>query len=114
MARVIKFRGKVDGKWRYSTPDDNVWGQFWALVDRETVGQFIGEKSKRGTEIYEGDMVFSDYAGHPKRKLVRWSDMSNEWGVRGYGFILHDGANEVEVIGNVHDTPDLLSGEEQS
>ncbi len=47
--REIKFRGKINGHWHYATPDRDVdeWEWFWALVDLETVGQYIGRKDKK-------------------------------------------------------------------
>lgn len=86
--REIKFRGKVlEGGWMYVTPESSSWEQFWALVDKKTLGQYTGLKDNtswekasqeeqrrwlkyntkeqwKGREIYEGDVVKGSYTSH--------------------------------------------------
>ena len=76
-------------------------------VDPETVGQYIGLTDKNGKEIYEGDIFktwnknitfighdgFMFYVGKRQRRLER-SD-----------------AIDMEIIGNIHENPELLGGE---
>lgn len=117
--REIKFRGKrVDnGEWvygwlykwcrqeggieRYSIQNDSGAYQ----IDPKTVGQFTGLKDKDGKKIYEGDVMsecgevvfddgafaFADLTGHqhPSR-------------------ITQDRVRRLNILGNIHDNPELL------
>lgn len=124
--RDIKYRGKVCGQWEQATPDDDHWEQFWALVDRETVGQFTGIKDRSGKDIYEDDvctaegrMVYSSQQKMmvPGRYTVYWRD--DRWHLRDqngqdyqsgdYYYADEIDWTEVDVIGNQCDTPDLLA-----
>ena len=118
--REIKFRGKrVDnGEWVFGSlvQGDNMatividYGSghiqtYW--VDPQTVGQFTGLHNKNGKEIYEGDIVQRGIITFSRGKFVGQYYGSNgnlyeEWEDDLYQ------ENNIEVIGNIYENPELL------
>ena len=126
--REIIFRGKIkreNGVWKRG---DWVFGPFTHIEDggigsafiygkgevfEETVGQYTGLDDKNGKKIFEGDIVkilFED--GTYEAGAVVWSDANAR-----YKFHSPDGAAYgidrtvcMEIIGNIHDNPELLKG----
>ena len=122
--REVLFRGKevADGKWIegfYSAEEYNPYSGEVEHIPRiqiigkcvslgvlpETVGQYTGLTDKNGVRIFEGDIVrYEDdigyviYNGDDARFLVDSPNM----------YISMDYSNEFEVIGNIHDNPELL------
>ena len=134
--REILFRGKgthghKTGKWVYGNYAKDFWGKdrggFSILpfgggcyeVDPETIGQFTGLTDKNGTKIFEGDIVKvqDDVFGSPfcngiTGKVVYdeaaffiepKDPMETQW--------LFNECAVYEVIGNIHDNPEMLGGE---
>jgi uncharacterized phage protein (TIGR01671 family) len=94
-------------------------------VDPETVGQFTGLYDKNGKEVYEGDIFtsgeypFTDDANKNYVGVVEYEEESLCWHydfvkisnrVRGgaVGDRLCDVESDIEVIGNIHQNPELL------
>lgn len=92
----------------------------WYEVDPETVGQFTGLTDKHGKPIFEGDILgahldefFPDICTLVQ---VIWFDMS--WMIRQpirdyvYDYDTLDSNDGAlwEVIGNIHDNPELIGG----
>lgn len=84
-------------------------------VDPNTVGQYTGLTDKNGVKIFEGDILGSHYDdGCPEDvtiEIIVWSE--NGWGLEIPGGdvapVLDDGGfPHSEVIGNIHDNPELL------
>ena len=135
--RAIKFRGKdiKTGEWLYGNiqvptpPFDKYF--MWDCdhnqkeVDPITVGQFTGLIDKNGKEIYEGDILVWGENGNKSLPLI----VIFKHGAFGYKYIedwFHPFAGNknftfnplntdvrFEVIGNIHDNPELQKGGEQ-
>lgn len=133
MGREILFRGKqVDtGEWLYGflSQSRNIKEKpailkpcinyeengvmMFGIVDPKTVGQFTGLRDKNGTRIFEGDIV-SDVNCEYDKYVVKFSDERCGF----FPFAKGDGCGccEInvlsvkfaEVIGNIHDNPELL------
>jgi hypothetical protein len=126
--REIKFKGKrldndewVHGFLSYNGVGE-AWIRFWLEnpaskdfgkihseeVDIETVGQFTGLTDKNGKEIYEGDIV----GFHGNVGVVTFCNRTASFYYeipRDKSSSMHLGASNLgEVIGNIHDNPDLL------
>ena len=134
MQRTIKFRGKRtdNGEWVYGFGIVMDWFRniyFIAKVGdpivahidmveviEETIGQFTGLKDKNGKEIYEGDVVRYDDISDLGESLgeVAVVEYMDDQGcfdplAIGYSGCYYSRYIEnTEVIGNIHDNPELL------
>ena len=76
--------------------------------------QFTGLTDKNGKEVFEGDILLYEKMTHdgliPKDKYeIRWSEPNSGFWCRGiYPFTLGM-AKETRVIGNIYETPELLT-----
>jgi len=130
--REILFRGKTEKeKWVYGDllhPD--LFGNGYAIddfsipkdncfdVNPETIGQYTGLTDKNGKKVFEGDIVaFTDITGVinfiegcfcVKTNKPDWRSRNNP----AIDIVYNEYENEVEIIGNIHDNPELLKGGE--
>ena len=134
--REILFRGKSveDGKWftgqllHFKSPvsekelnlivEGCEWDDFneWCNIGRrakvvpETVGQFTGFTDKNGKRIFEGDIIRKTNEGrYPKifTANIRTDFHENEKVHYGPCEYCTESC-EYEIIGNIHDNPELL------
>ena len=113
---------------------DNDLGLWYSIVIPETVGQYTGLNDKNGKKVFEGDIIrytrtnmFCPEASFHKKDLVSfhlvlWDSSVSAFVQQHYTFtekrlvgkgsaVLYDSRAEeniVEVIGNIHDNPELL------
>ena len=140
--RIIKFRGKdATGQkgWVYGDLVHNMKVTATGLEPRvmvggyevvpSTVGEFTSLRDKNGEEIYEGDIIYSEFPDGSKTNcLIDWDEENSCFGLmdeynyrsklEGYDFPMFENAifwhfrkhsKKFEVIGNIHDNPKLLS-----
>lgn len=113
------------GKPRISTLDASKEGLIFHKVIPETIGQFTGLIDKNGKEIFEGDIVSAWSDGYNHKGEVRWRFGGQPsiiiypaFGNQGFWKLHGEGAGDafsdgkiddgVEIIGNIHDNPELL------
>lgn len=117
--------GKDDGEWVVGFIYDDV-GK-WILrqfeykradyvsyeVDPETICRYTGLTDKKGKYIFEGDIVVNKKNGCVGK--IEWNE--RDAGFNLYILIrngifdvkhLHDYINDIEIIGNIFDNPELL------
>lgn len=123
MNREILFRGKrVDSsEWfegsywlsrsavRETTYITDGYGNLFCVIP-ETVGQYTGLNDKNNVKIFEGDIlkfrsgIYSvEWDNEHSKFLQRDGQFSRE---------LHIWIAKSEIVGNIHDNPELLKGEE--
>jgi len=127
MNREILFRGKhIDnGEWVYGwycmypfgrwpckhaiiPSQDAVDGEHkFVEVDPGTVGQFTELSDKNGKKIFEGDIIRWDEKewGKPFSEVITW-----DYGL--FSLRKSDWKEFCEVVGNIHDNPELIKSHE--
>jgi len=135
--REIKFRGKATqgdfSRWVYGSLLIDYAGtcQMWekqksgdlfnCIVIPSTIGQYTGLKDRNGVEIYEGDVVRWFNSDLKKGEFIdgvvifehgryvvdfkAWHDYASNGSIDKVHF---NGNPKFEVIGNVHDNPEMV------
>lgn len=118
--REILFRGKTQEhtRWIYGDLnhymcDDGVFiaenGHSMHRVLKETVGQYTGLTDKNGNKVFEGDIVKLYLIDGIEKGVIKFNDIMCRFMFftkdGNYGF---DNDCIFEIIGNIHDNPELL------
>lgn len=135
MNREITFRGKelIHNKWIYGglaedkyenaviLPKNN-W-QKGGCVNKDTIGQFTGLYDKNGREIYEGDILLfriDIFTSKPIAVVFHngafgyfyTGDFVSFVGNTNFKFCINGSDESFQIIGNIHDNPELIKEEQ--
>lgn len=81
-------------------------------VNIDTFGQFTGLQDMNGKDIYSGDII---EVLHNYKRVVKYSGIKASFVLcdkDGFlGFLGDYSSNQIKVIGNIYDNPELLEGE---
>lgn len=101
--------GKLEG---YKTDMISDKREIYSIIP-ETVGQFTGATDKNGKKIFEGDVVKNTFEeGNAEYLVVVWTEpycrfeLEETKTKQRVELLKHEEA--VEVVGNIHDNPELL------
>ncbi len=110
--------GVINFSDRNQKSDNGIEGYEYYKVDPDTIGEYTGLKDKNGKNSFEGDICIDDLS----RKFVITFKYNSFWAEYHYktgeieGTYLYEicGAIEhFEIIGNVHENPELLKEKEK-
>jgi len=130
MSREIKFRGRGDNNWHYggytclegaedayicgfglTEPTDEGHQDNYINtipVDHETVGQYTGLQDRNGVDIFEDDILRTYQDGIIQiiysEDICAYESKSDIGSRSLYGYL----PDSFEVIGNIHENPELL------
>jgi uncharacterized phage protein (TIGR01671 family) len=117
MGSVIKFRFYNAEKKKMEVSRDEghaghifqCWQSSNLLSFISPLMQFTGLHDKNGKEIYEGDIVrYTDHNGQASIKRVIYAAPC--FRLQAYGNQVRTWHHHAEVIGNIHEHPELLEG----
>jgi uncharacterized phage protein (TIGR01671 family) len=130
MSREIKFRGKnqYTGEWVYGhyfqlegihRIQKQEYKGAWYEVNPETIGEFTGIRDRKGSEVYEGDLIMCNPCVSDTPLLINF--VGSGFSIvnpncckkckQGEGCImtLDEIGGDFEVFGNIYEHSDLLT-----
>ena len=119
--REILFRGKredngrwIQGDYQHFHIENDIyvyigrWGEEMRSVKPETVGQFTGLTDKNGTKIFEGDILSENGYLFVVVWDQAWARFKLQHDGRCYQYPEWNRGIQMEIVGNIHDNPELL------
>ena len=120
--RVILFRGKNDrGEWIEGFYVKDVIETYiydkhrnirMQSVIPETIGQYAELTDKNVKKVFDGDILKNEYEKNKYQYFkVYYCNTTHSWLVENkYGMLgkLYNVIGDIEIIGNIHDNPELL------
>ena len=113
--RVFILPWGVVGCWHFDwlKKGEYIFGKFIEVIPK-TIGQYTGLTDKNGKRIFEGDIW--DCQGY--KGVIKWNDDDCAFeatytvgGIEYANAVNSKRAKSAKVIGNIHDNPELLKGE---
>ena len=120
LLRAKGYVNRIEYTVIFTDPAEFPKGEYFGAVHilPETVGQFTGLRDKNGKRIFEGDIIKipDDYdtygmnAGEVYEVYFGFGGfrLKPKYRKNSRGYFLED-SGEVEVIGNIHDNPELIA-----
>ena len=114
----IYSRKRIENSYGYNKTD--------GIAYKFELMQFIGEKDKNGKDIYEGDIIERKYyhnnppSKRPKVKFILVKMVvvfsggsfhldNGKYDGSDYGTTINERWNNMEILGNIYETPELLN-----
>lgn len=126
MSREIKFRAwdKEYKEYNHESPIAlSLEGELYAVwayhpqkitSNRYVIEQYTGLKDKNGKKIYEGDIITAFVGVVQVVYCQEWGQFvfaQKDGSIGTCEDFVHWSSRDVEVIGNIHENPELLGGE---
>ena len=81
-------------------------------IDPETLGQYAELTDKNTKKVFDGDILKNEYEKNKYQYFkVYYCNITHSWLVENkYGMLgkLYNVIGDIEIIGNIHDNPELL------
>lgn len=114
---IIKYRGlnRASNEWKYGYfIIDEKYAQIWqegdvpVIVDLKTAGPCTGIKDKKGTEIYQGDIVRSSIRHEIGECVFEKGRFMIKFRRNIYLTFMAENRTSLRVLGNIYENPELL------
>ena len=104
------YGGVTQGKWDHSIihQTEPEIGKYPVYTD--TLGQYTGLTDKNGKKIFEGDIITAGC----NAAVVKYNESKAAFYIEDENceeYLGEEWETDVEIIGNIHDNPELLKGE---